>query len=222
MLMEVSLDFLGFFWGIFGAKPRSREEAHRFSRFPCQMSLAGTLSTNALLPVVHCWWRHPSIPGHQKSSLGEFLWPRICSWGCWGCWSTICCYMGVSKNRGKKNPNHPILIGFPIIFTIYFGVFLVLEAPICCYISMWIAVRNRGRTRHNYNKKNIQTTIPCGKFPFVCFWQVLKVPACIEISTPWFQICNRSHFGSMYGMFTCLWTPKYHGFRPSKSGWNNP
>ena len=36
-------------------------------------------------------------------------------------------YMGASKNRVP--PNHPILIGFSIIFTIHFGVPILLETP---------------------------------------------------------------------------------------------
>ena len=37
---------------------------------------------------------------------------------------------GVSKNRFFYPPNHPILIGFSIIFTIHFGFFpLYLETP---------------------------------------------------------------------------------------------
>ena len=38
--------------------------------------------------------------------------------------------MNVSKNSGTPTPNHPILIGFSIIFTIHFGVPLFLETPI--------------------------------------------------------------------------------------------
>ena len=38
--------------------------------------------------------------------------------------------MGVSENSGFYPPNHPILIGFSIIFTIHFGVPVFLETPI--------------------------------------------------------------------------------------------
>ena len=37
------------------------------------------------------------------------------------------------KNRGKNPPNHPVLIGFSIIFTIHFGVPLFLETPRFCW-----------------------------------------------------------------------------------------
>ena len=40
-----------------------------------------------------------------------------------------CLYMDVSENSGFP-PNHPILIGFSIIFTIHFGVPQFLETPI--------------------------------------------------------------------------------------------
>ena len=40
--------------------------------------------------------------------------------------------MDVSKNRGSYPPNHPILIGFSIVFTIHFGgPPLFLETPKC-------------------------------------------------------------------------------------------
>ena len=38
--------------------------------------------------------------------------------------------MGVSENGGLKPPKSSILIGFSIIFTIHFGVPLLLETPI--------------------------------------------------------------------------------------------
>ena len=55
--------------------------------------------------------------------------------------TTIVKHMGVSKNSSFPSKSS-ILIGFSIIFTIYFGVPLFLETPICMFVEHLLDVES--------------------------------------------------------------------------------
>ena len=84
-----------------------------------------------------------SSPGSDLAFIAWIFWPWKQDQSTWDISSnTGWFYMDVSENRGIFPPNHPISIGFSIIFTIHFGVPLFSETSICqclnMYINTWI------------------------------------------------------------------------------------